>query len=105
MPSAASSTSNRTLERVTTILNAVDRAADSASELARRTGLSVSTGHRTALSMVEYGFLRRTESGDFRLDQRDPAVPTEVVLVLDSAAGNTPLDAPPGVGTAGTSGR
>jgi DNA-binding IclR family transcriptional regulator len=70
MPSSESSSSNRTLERVAAILDAVDRAAVSASELSRRTGLSVSTAHRLALSMVEYGFLRRTQSGDFRLGQR-----------------------------------
>lgn len=70
MPSPETSGSNRTLERVAAILDAVDPAAVSASELARRTGLSVSTAHRLALSMVEYGFLRRTESGDFRLGHR-----------------------------------
>lgn len=70
MSSSEPLSSNRTLERVAAILDAVDRAAVSASELARRTGLSVSTTHRLALSMVEYDFLRRTESGDFRLGQR-----------------------------------
>lgn len=70
MPSSESPSNNRTLERVAAILDTVDRAAVSASELSRRTGLSVSTAHRLALSMVEYGFLRRTESGDFRLGQR-----------------------------------
>lgn len=61
---------NRMLERVAALLDAVDGSAASASELARRTGLSVSTAHRLALSMVEYGFLRRNESGDFQLGHR-----------------------------------
>lgn len=70
MPSSETSGSNRTLERAAAILDAVEHAAASASELARRTGLSVSTAHRLALSMVDYGFLRRTENGDFRLGHR-----------------------------------
>jgi DNA-binding IclR family transcriptional regulator len=70
MPSSESPGSNRTLERVAAILDAVDHSAASATELAHRTGLSVSTAHRLALSMVSYGFLRRTESGEFRLGQR-----------------------------------
>jgi DNA-binding IclR family transcriptional regulator len=70
MSSPESPSSNRTLERVAAILDAVDSSSASASELARRTGLSVSTAHRLALSMVEYGFLRRTEAGNFRLGQR-----------------------------------
>ncbi|MFI7481286.1 IclR family transcriptional regulator [Kocuria sp. M1R5S2] len=70
MSSPESPASNRTLERVAAILDAVNLSSASASELARRTGLSVSTAHRLALSMVDYGFLRRTESGDFRLGQR-----------------------------------
>ncbi len=94
MSSPESSSSNRTLERVAAILDAVDRAAVSASELARRTGLSVSTAHRLALSMVEYGFLRRTESGDFRLGQRFvrtamEAAATPVLDQLRTATGET----------------
>lgn len=58
------------LARIVAILDAVEGSAASASELARRSGLSVSTAHRLALSMVEYGFLRRTESGDFQLGHR-----------------------------------
>jgi DNA-binding IclR family transcriptional regulator len=58
------------LERIAAILDAVDGTSASASELARRTGLSVSTSHRLALSMVEYGFLRRNESGGFQLGHR-----------------------------------
>ena len=62
--------SNRTLARVASILDAVDGEAVSATVVAKRSGLSVSTAHRLALSMVEYGFLRRTESGEFRLGHR-----------------------------------
>jgi DNA-binding IclR family transcriptional regulator len=62
--------SNRTLARAASILDAVDGEAASATELAKRSGLSVSTAHRLALSLVEYGFLRRTEAGEFRLGHR-----------------------------------
>ncbi|MGN7252860.1 MULTISPECIES: IclR family transcriptional regulator [unclassified Arthrobacter] len=70
MPPTEQNGSNRTLERAAAILDAVGRSAVSASELSRRTGLSLSTAHRLALQMVDYGFLRRTESGTFRLGQR-----------------------------------
>ncbi|GGG66765.1 IclR family transcriptional regulator [Kocuria dechangensis] len=70
MPSPEPSGGNRTLERIAAILDAVGQSSASASELARRTGLSVSTAHRLALSMAEHGFLRRGEGGDFRLGQR-----------------------------------
>jgi DNA-binding IclR family transcriptional regulator len=70
MTSPEPSGSNRMLARIVAILDAVEGSAASASELARRSGLSVSTAHRLALSMVEYGFLRRTGSGDFRLGHR-----------------------------------
>ncbi|EMY32894.1 IclR family transcriptional regulator [Arthrobacter crystallopoietes BAB-32] len=58
------------LARIAAILDAVEGSAASASELARRSGLSVSTAHRLALSLVEYGFLRRTQGGDFQLGHR-----------------------------------
>ncbi|MFB0834576.1 IclR family transcriptional regulator [Arthrobacter halodurans] len=70
LESADPSPGNRTLERTAAILDAVGPASVTASELARRTGLSVSTTHRLALSMVEYGFLRRADSGSFRLGHR-----------------------------------
>ena len=70
MPTDDSSASNRMLARVAAILDALDAAPASASELSRRSGLSVSTAHRLALSMTEYGFLRRGESGDFQLGPR-----------------------------------
>ena len=70
MPPTEQNGSNRTLERAAAILDAVGRSAVSGSELSRRTGLSLSTAHRLALQMVDYGFLRRTEGGTFRLGQR-----------------------------------
>ncbi|WP_245325625.1 IclR family transcriptional regulator [Paeniglutamicibacter terrestris] len=66
----STTTSNRMLERVALVLDALDDSSASASELARRTGLSVSTVHRLALSMVDYGFLRRVADGNFKLGQR-----------------------------------
>jgi DNA-binding IclR family transcriptional regulator len=70
MPPTEQNGSNRTLERAAAILDAVGRSAVSGSELSRRTGLSLSTAHRLALQMVDYGFLRRIEDGTFRLGQR-----------------------------------
>ncbi|TDL39715.1 IclR family transcriptional regulator [Arthrobacter nitrophenolicus] len=70
MPSPETNGSNRTLERTAAILDAVGRSAVSASELSRRTGLSVSTAHRLALQLASYGFLRRTDNGAFRLGDR-----------------------------------
>jgi len=70
MSSSEPSGSNRTLERTAAILDAVGHSAVSASELSRRTGLSLSTAHRLALQMAEYGFLRRTDDGAFRLGHR-----------------------------------
>jgi DNA-binding IclR family transcriptional regulator len=70
MPPTEQNGSNRTLERAAAILDAVGRSAVSGSELSRRTGLSLSTAHRLALQMVDYGFLRRAEDGTFRLGQR-----------------------------------
>jgi DNA-binding IclR family transcriptional regulator len=52
----------------------------SASELACRTGLSVSTAHRLALSMVEYALLRQTEEGNFRLSPRFVRTATETAV-------------------------
>ncbi len=62
--------SNRTLERAAAILDAVSKSTVSASELSRRTGLSVSTSYRLAQQMAEYGFLRRTDDGAFRIGER-----------------------------------
>jgi DNA-binding IclR family transcriptional regulator len=70
MPSPETNGSNRTLERAASILDAVGRSAVSASELSRQTGLSVSTAHRLALQLADYGFLRRTDTGAFRLGDR-----------------------------------
>jgi DNA-binding IclR family transcriptional regulator len=70
MPSPETNGSNRTLERAAAILDAVGRSALSASELSRRTGLSLSTAHRLALQLADYDFLRRTDSGAFRMGDR-----------------------------------
>lgn len=70
MPSPDTNGSNRTLERAAAILDAVGRSAVSASELSRRTGLSLSTAHRLAMQLADYGFLRRAEGGSFRLGDR-----------------------------------
>jgi DNA-binding IclR family transcriptional regulator len=91
---AADSSNNRMLERIASILDAVDGASASASELARRTGLSVSTAHRLAVSMVQFGFLRRAESGDFKLGHRFARTALEsaalpVLTELRDATGET----------------
>jgi DNA-binding IclR family transcriptional regulator len=70
MPSPDTNGTNRTLERTAAILDAVGRSSASASELSRLTGLSLSTAHRLALQLADYGFLRRTEGGAFRLGDR-----------------------------------
>lgn len=70
MPPTETNGSNRTLERAAAILDAVGRSSLSASELSRRTGLSLSTAHRLGLQLAEYGFLRRTDNGAFRLGDR-----------------------------------
>jgi DNA-binding IclR family transcriptional regulator len=67
---ATDASGNRMLSRVAALLDAVDGSSASAVELARRSGLSVSTAHRLALSMAEYGFLARNERGEFRLGYR-----------------------------------
>lgn len=59
------SPSNRTLERAAAILDSVDTEAKLASQIARETGLSLSTTHRLALAMVETGFLVRLDDSSF----------------------------------------
>lgn len=61
---------NRMLERICQILDAVEAEPGNASELARATGMSVSTVHRLSLSMASCGFLRRTGEGRFTLGHR-----------------------------------
>ena len=87
-------TSNRMLERVAMVLDAVEGSSASASELGRRTGLSVSTVHRLALSMVEYGFLRRVDDGDFKLGHRFvrtalESIATPILTELRNVTGET----------------
>jgi DNA-binding IclR family transcriptional regulator len=62
--------SNRTLERAAAILDAVGQGSLSASDVARRTGLSVSTAHRLVLALSDYGFLSREGDGNFRMGER-----------------------------------
>lgn len=70
--------SNRTLSRIAALLDAFDSATVlSASGLADRSGLSRSTAHRLAVSLVEYGFLERTTGGDFALGPRLSRRPIE----------------------------
>ena len=66
----ASSYDNRTLQRTAAILDAVDMRPALASEIARDTGLSLSTVHRLAMAMVEEGFLVRREDSRFSLGPR-----------------------------------
>ncbi|GAB3556560.1 IclR family transcriptional regulator domain-containing protein [Spelaeicoccus albus] len=54
------------LERIAAILEAVDIGPATASDIARRTELSVSTVHRLALLMADFEFLRRDSDGRFR---------------------------------------
>lgn len=61
---------NRVLERVAAILDAIESRPASASDIARRTELSVSTVHRLALSMTDLEFLRRDSDGRFRRGAR-----------------------------------
>lgn len=59
------SASNRTLERAAAILDSVATGPQLASQIARDTGLSLSTTHRLALAMVESGFLERRDDSTF----------------------------------------
>ncbi|MFD2757153.1 IclR family transcriptional regulator [Gulosibacter faecalis] len=61
---------NRSLVRAAAILDAVEDAPRTASEIARRIEVSVSATHRLATDMVELGFLRRTPEGKYLLGRR-----------------------------------
>lgn len=63
-------TGNRMLERTAAILDAVEDGPLLASEIARVTGLSLSTTHRLALSMADLEFLTRYPDGTFGLGTR-----------------------------------
>lgn len=76
------SESNRTLARAAAIIDAVGDGARSAAAIARQTDLSVSTAHRLAVAMAEYGFLRRDDDGIFTEGWRLTA--TAVVDAADS---------------------
>lgn len=60
----------RSLERAASVLDVVELAPATASEIARRTGLSVSTAHRLAVALAELGFLDRGDDARFRLGRR-----------------------------------
>lgn len=62
--------SNRTLERAAAVLDAVEAGSKLATQIARETGLSLSTTHRLALAMVETEFLSRYEDATFGLGRR-----------------------------------
>lgn len=62
--------SNRTLERAGAILDTVESGPKLATQIARETGLSLSTTHRLALAMTETEFLSRFENGAFGLGRR-----------------------------------
>jgi DNA-binding IclR family transcriptional regulator len=69
------------LDKGVAILDVVERGPAGASELARETGLSVSTAHRLASALVAHGLLRRDPDGRFRLGPRfATSVLTEVAL-------------------------
>lgn len=67
---AEKNSSNRTLERAAAILDAVESGPKLATQIARETGLSLSTTHRMALAMVETEFLNRLDGGAFGLGPR-----------------------------------
>lgn len=89
--SSSSATGNRTLSRIAAILDSVDGTPTTASELARRSGLSVSTAHRLAVAMTEYGFLRRHDEGTFILGARflRPALVEAAVPILEALRDRT----------------
>ena len=70
MPSTDTNGSNRTLERAAAILDAVGRSPRSPSEQCPRTGQALTTPHPRAQPLGDYDFLRRTDSGAFRLGDR-----------------------------------
>lgn len=74
-------TANRQLDRICLILDALEFGDATASELARRTGLSTSTAHRLAQNLVEYDFLRREPSGNFSLGRRFVRSRLEIVAL------------------------
>lgn len=61
---------NRSLQRAAAILDAVEDAPRTVSEIARITEVSVSATHRLTSDMLELGFLRRTAEGQYFLGRR-----------------------------------
>lgn len=70
---------NRMLERVTAILDAVGVETLTATEIAHRTGLSKSTAHRVAQSMEAYGFLSRRDDGGYSMGRRMLSLPLQAL--------------------------
>ncbi|MDJ1372025.1 IclR family transcriptional regulator [Gulosibacter molinativorax] len=66
----AESGPNRSLSRAAAILDAVEDAPRTVSEIARLTGVSISATHRLANDMLELGFLRRTPESKYYLGRR-----------------------------------
>ncbi len=66
------------LRRVAGILDAVEGQPLTASAIAEKTQLSVSTAHRLAVDMADFGFLARREDGRFSLGTRFRVSPLEV---------------------------
>ncbi|MEO3806337.1 helix-turn-helix domain-containing protein [Nonomuraea sp. B1E8] len=58
------------IDRAVAILDTVERAPMSATELARHLGLSVPTAQRLAASMVKHGLLRRDPQGRYHVGRR-----------------------------------
>lgn len=66
------------LRRVAGILDAVEAQPLTASAIAEKTKLSISTAHRLAVDMADFGFLARGEDGRFSLGTRFRVSPLEV---------------------------
>lgn len=70
---------NRMLDRVTAILDAVGAQTITATEIAQRTGLSKSTAHRVVQSMEAYEFLSKHADGGYSLGRRMLALPLQAL--------------------------
>lgn len=68
---------NRMLDRVAAILDAVGAETLTATEIAQRTGLSKSTAHRVVQAMEAYEFLSKHRSGGYSLGRRMLALPLQ----------------------------
>ena len=73
------STTNRMLERVVAILDAVGNETLTATEIAHRTGLSKSTAHRVVQSMEAYEFLSKRTDGGYSIGRRLLTLPLQAL--------------------------